>query len=36
MNKRLIDKYSDHKKRVQGVATLGDLFEAALDKKDKG
>ncbi len=36
MSKGLIDKYSDHKKHVQGVATLGDLFEAALDKKGKG
>lgn len=36
MNKRLISRYSDHKKKPGGVTTLGDLFEAALDKKDKG
>jgi hypothetical protein len=34
MNKRLISKYSDHKKKPGGVTTLGDLFEAALDKKE--
>lgn len=33
MGKRLIDKFSDNRKKVQ-AATLGDLFEAAL-KKDK-
>lgn len=32
MNKRLIDKYSDAKKQVNGVASLGDLFEAAVKK----
>jgi DNA topoisomerase-3 len=35
MSKRLIDRYSDNKKRGGGVPTLGDLFEAALDKNDK-
>ncbi|NIM17788.1 MAG: DNA topoisomerase III [Candidatus Aminicenantes bacterium] len=32
MNKRLIDRYSDHKKKTS-VGTLGDLFEKALEKK---
>jgi DNA topoisomerase-3 len=35
MGKRLIDKYSDNKKPASGVASLGDLFEAALGKGDK-
>jgi len=34
INKQLIDRYSDHKKKVAPLAgTLGDLFEKALDKK---
>jgi DNA topoisomerase-3 len=34
MNKQLIDRYSDHKKKPQSSAgTLGDLFEKALEKK---
>jgi DNA topoisomerase-3 len=34
MNKRLIDRYSDHKKKPKSSAgTLGDLFEKALEKK---
>ncbi|MGD2092666.1 MAG: DNA topoisomerase III [Candidatus Aminicenantes bacterium] len=34
MNKRLIDRYSDHKKKSRPSAgTLGDLFEKALEKK---
>jgi len=34
MNKQLIDRYSDHKKKPgSSVGTLGDLFEKALDKK---
>lgn len=32
MSKKLIDRYSDHKKKASGTS-LGDLFEAALDKK---
>lgn len=35
MNKRLIDRYSDHKKKTKPSAgSLGDLFEEALKKKD--
>ncbi len=34
MNKRLIDRYSDHKRKPKPSAgTLGDLFEKALEKK---
>ncbi|UCH94866.1 MAG: DNA topoisomerase III, partial [Candidatus Aminicenantes bacterium] len=34
MSKRLIDRYSDHKKKAKpSVGTLGDLFEKALEKK---
>jgi len=34
VNKRLIDRYSDHKKKPQpSGGTLGDLFEKALEKK---
>lgn len=32
MSKKLIDRYSDHKKKAAGTS-LGDFFEAALDKK---
>ncbi len=32
-NKAMISKFSDNKKKAQGVATMGDLFEAALKKK---
>lgn len=35
MNKQLISRFSDNTKRPQGVASLGDLFEAALDKNKK-
>lgn len=34
LNRKLIDRYSDHKKKAAGTS-LGDLFEAALSKKDK-
>jgi len=34
MNKKLIDRYSDHKKKPKtSLGTLGDLFEKALDEK---
>jgi DNA topoisomerase-3 len=34
MNKQLIDRYSDHKKKPRASGgTLGDLFEKALEKK---
>ncbi len=33
MGKRLIDRYSDNKKKAPSAGTLGDLFEKALDKK---
>ncbi len=34
MNKRLIERYSDHKKKPKSSGgTLGDLFEKALEKK---
>ena len=32
MNRRMIDRFSDNKKKATG-GTLGDLFEKALDKK---
>lgn len=32
MNKKLIDRYSDHRKKAAGTS-LGDLFETALQKK---
>jgi DNA topoisomerase-3 len=33
MNKQLIDRFSDNRKRPAGIVSLGDLFEAALEKK---
>ncbi|MCP5109002.1 MAG: DNA topoisomerase III [bacterium] len=33
MNKQLIDRFSDNKKRPGSVGSVGDLFEAALGKK---
>jgi hypothetical protein len=35
MNRQLINRFSDNTKRPQGVVSLGDLFEAALDKNKK-
>lgn len=33
MNKNMIDRFSDNKKKAGGVGSVGDLFEAALGKK---